>query len=108
MKQYFVFIFLLVGLSFTAFCEIPDRSNPPRLVNDFAGVLNADERNQLENTLEQFARQTSTQIVIVTVSDLEGYEPVDYAVRLGEKWGVGQKDKDNGLVILLKMRWEFR
>jgi uncharacterized protein len=102
MKRNLVLIFLFVGLSLTAFSEIPERPNPPRLVNDFAGVLTSNERNQLERDLEQFARETSTQIVVVTVADLEGYDPGDYSFRLGEKWGVGQKSKDNGVVILLK------
>lgn len=82
--------------------EIPERPNPPRLVNDFANVLGQNEVSQLEGALVEFARETSTQIVVVTVSDLEGFDKADYAVRLSEKWGVGQKGKDNGLVILLK------
>jgi uncharacterized protein len=102
MKRYFILIFLFIGLVFTAKSEIPDKPNPPRLVNDFAEVLSSNERKQIENELAQFARETSTQIVVVTVSDLEGYDPGDYAFRLGEKWGIGQKGKDNGVVILLK------
>src|SRR5690554_1090114 len=82
--------------------EIPSRPVPPMLVNDFAGILNNSEKQILENKLVQFARETSTQIVIVAVPDLEGYDPGDYAFRLGEKWGVGQKGSDNGLVILVK------
>jgi len=82
--------------------QIPDRPVPPRLVNDFANVLTEAESAQLEDTLVRFANRTSTQIVVVTVPDLEGFDPGDYAFKLGEKWGVGQKDKDNGIVILLK------
>lgn len=82
--------------------QIPERPNPPRLVNDFAGILQNQEVRQLEEKLTRFARETSTQIVIVTVSDLEGYDPGDFAFRLGESWGVGQKDTNNGLVILVK------
>lgn len=84
------------------FGEIPERPNPPRLVNDFAHVLGENEYASLEKDLEHFARETSTQIVVVTVPDLDGYDPGDYAFRVGEKWGVGQKGKDNGLVVLLK------
>jgi uncharacterized protein len=95
---------LIAFLCITAvsFAQVPDRPVPPRLVNDFANILTETERIQLEDTLVQFARTTSTQIVIVTVSDLDGNDPGDYAFKLGEKWGVGQKDKDNGLVILVK------
>lgn len=92
----------LLVFQISVLAEIPDRPNPPRLVNDFANVLNQNEYNNLEGALEQFARETSTQIVVVTVDDLEGYDPGDYSFRLGEKWGVGQKGKDNGIVILLK------
>lgn len=94
-----ILFFLLVS---PAWAQIPERPSPPRLVNDFAGILSQAENQQLESKLVKFARETSTQIVIVTLSDLEGYDPGDYAVRLGESWGVGQKDNDNGLVILVK------
>ncbi len=82
--------------------QIPDRPVPPRLVNDFANVLSETERTQLENELVQFAQAKSTQIVVVTVADLDGDDPGNYAFQIGEKWGVGQKDKDNGIVILVK------
>jgi uncharacterized protein len=93
---------LILFTSLMVWGEIPERPVPPRLINDYAGVLSPEENNKLENQLEQFARETSTRIVVVTINDLEGYDPGDYAFRLGEQWGVGQRGKDNGLVILLK------
>jgi uncharacterized protein len=101
MKKILSILILLAGFS-TLHAEIPERPVPPKLVNDFAGILNQSEANNLETKLVQFARETSTQIVVVAVPDLEGYDAGDYAFRLGEKWGVGQQDKDNGLVILVK------
>ncbi len=98
-------IIFLVALfvSLGAFAQdIPDKPNPPRLVNDFANVLSDREENQLEMDLDDFARRTSTQIVIVTVPTLDGYDVSDYSFRLGEKWGIGQKGKDNGVVVLFK------
>ncbi len=81
----------------------PPRPAPPRLVNDLTGTfLTPQEAAQLETKLEQFARETSTQIAIAIVPDLHGYAPGDYATRLAEKWGVGQKGKDNGILILVK------
>jgi len=106
MKKILSFILAFSAFVNFSFAEIPDRPNPPRLVNDFAGILKENEFTQMEESLEQFARETSTQIVVVTVNDLEGYDPGDYAFRLGEKWGVGQKDKDNGIVVLLKPKQE--
>ncbi|MDX1285105.1 MAG: TPM domain-containing protein, partial [Draconibacterium sp.] len=102
MKKTIIFILVLTGIISQLFAEIPERPVPPRLVNDFASVLSENEYNQMESHLEKFARETSTQIVVVTLGDLEGYDPADFAQRLGEKWGVGQKGKDNGLVVLLK------
>jgi uncharacterized protein len=82
--------------------DIPAPMNPPRLVNDFAGILRGEERDALESMLRGYHDTTSTQIYVVTVNDLAGYDISDYAFRLGEKWGVGQKGKNNGVVILIK------
>ena len=71
--------------------NIPERPNPPRLVNDFAGLLKAEEVNMLERKLDAFDDTTSNQIAIVIVPSLGGYAKADYAQRLAEKWGVGQK-----------------
>ena len=82
--------------------DIPDPMSPPRLVNDFANVLTDAEKQALENKLLNYNDTTSTQIYVVIVKDLNGYAASDYAVRLGEKWKIGQKSKDNGAVILIK------
>lgn len=82
--------------------DIPDKPVPPRLVNDFAGVLSAQEVNALERKLVAFNDSTSTQIAVVTVKSLNGYAIEDYAQRLGEKWGIGQKGRNNGILVLVK------
>ena len=81
---------------------IPNAPNPPRLVNDFAQLLSPQTRSFLESTLVGFNDTTSTQIAIVTVEDLCNYEPGPFAFELGEKWGVGNADFDNGIVVLVK------
>ena len=81
---------------------LPQPMSPPRLVNNFAGIMTPEQQNALEQTLIDFDRQTSTQIAVVTVSDLQGYAPADYAQRLHEQWGVGRAGKDNGILILVK------
>jgi uncharacterized protein len=93
-------LFLFLGA--IAQNEFPQRPEPPRLVNDFAGILSPEQRNQLEAKLDKFNRETSTQIAIVTVKDLFGYDKGDYSFRLAEKWGIGQKGKNNGILILVK------
>ncbi|MBT3383537.1 MAG: TPM domain-containing protein [Prolixibacteraceae bacterium] len=102
MKKLIIILVAVFSFTIIVQAEIPERPNPPKLVNDFAGVLNSNENSQLESALVQFARESSTQIVVVTVADLEGNDPGEYAFQLGEKWGVGQKGKDNGIVVLLK------
>lgn len=81
---------------------IPGRPVPERLVNDFAGLFTPAERTALERVLVAFDDSTSNQIAVVTVKDLEGYEPADYATRIGIDWKVGSKDFNNGIVILVK------
>ena len=94
-------LWVLLGLPLAAF-SLPEPMSPPRLVNDFAGLLSDSQQQALEQKLENFDRETSTQIAVVTVNDLEGYAPSDYAQRLHEQWGVGRKGKDNGILILIK------
>ncbi|HUV01322.1 MAG TPA: TPM domain-containing protein [Bacteroidales bacterium] len=88
--------------------DIPEKPFPPRLVNDFAGMLDSREVNALEQKLVAFNDTTSTQIAIVTVNDLQGYDKADYAYRLAEKWGIGQKGLDNGILILVKPKTSER
>lgn len=87
--------------------NIPQPMSPPRLVNDYAGLFSGAQKQQLEDSLVAFDRATSTQIAVVTVNDLDGYAASEYATRILEKWGVGRKDKDNGVVMLVKPRNEY-
>ena len=103
-KIFFLPVFLLWTITLAA-QDIPERPDPPRLVNDYAGILTADEAARLEQKLVTFNDSTSTQIVIVTVKSLNGYDKKDFAQRLGQKWGVGQKGKNNGLVIVVKPKY---
>ena len=78
---------------------IPNKPNPPRLVNDFVGVLSATERAQLEQKLRRYNDSTSSQVTIVIVRTTEPYPIGDFAFQVGRKWGVGQQGKNNGIVI---------
>jgi uncharacterized protein len=95
-------LLLLLVLPLTA-QDLPQPMKPVRLVNDFAQVLNRMELNKLETMLVSYNDSTSTQITVVTVQSLGGYEIADYANKLYEAWGIGQKSKNNGLLILLSM-----
>lgn len=82
--------------------DIPVRPDPPTLVTDYANVFSSEEKSSLENKLVNFFASTSTQIAVVTVDNLNGYNVSDYAFRLGEKWGIGSEKFDNGILVLLK------
>ncbi len=80
--------------------DIPEKPNPPRLVNDFVMKLSPTELQSLEQKLRGYADSTSTQITIVIVKTTGDSDPYDYAMKIAKDWGVGQKDKNNGLVLL--------
>lgn len=99
----FLGAFLIFHFSFFVLSaqNFPAQPSPPRLVNDFAGILSPAEENALEEKLVAYDDSTSTQIAIVTIESLEGAEVGSYAAELGEKWGVGSKENHNGVMILM-------
>ena len=103
----FSFFWTLIFFGFSSVYgqDIPARPDPPRLVNDFAGILSADEVQILEQKLVLFNDSSSTQIVVVVVKSLNGLDKNEFARLIGEKWGVGQKGKNNGAVVLIKPKY---
>lgn len=86
-------------------CEgIPDRPDPPRLVNDFAQVFSHEQVDSLENALVAFDNRTSNQICVVTVKTLAGMEVDDFGLQLAKKWGIGTREHNNGVLVLIKPR----
>ncbi|MDD2797126.1 MAG: TPM domain-containing protein [Bacteroidales bacterium] len=103
-KTLLLIILILVTVSMMA--QVPAKPEPPRLVNDLAGIFSPEQQQQLEATLVEFSDSTSNQVVIVTVNDLGGLDKADFAYQIGDTWGVGQKKLNNGLVILIKPKNE--
>ena len=97
--SYLLFVFLLSALALTA-QDIPPRPSPPKLVNDLANQLSPTEEAQLEQKLVAYNDSTSTQIAVVIIPTVGEYPMADYAFKLGREWGVGQEDKNNGIVLL--------
>ena len=95
------FALLLTATISASAQRIPDAPNPPRLVCDYTGALRGQEV-ELEHVLVQFYNQTSNQISVVLVSSFDGTTKEDFAVRLAEKWGIGHKGRNNGILILVK------
>ena len=103
MKKFLVTLFAIV-ISSNIFADIPAPTN--KLVNDFASVMTTEQTLELECALRMYNDSTSTQICVVTVESLDDLSPAEYAQQLGEKWGVGQAGKDNGVIILVKKKTE--
>ncbi len=94
----------LVLLLFLSICtalrgqNLPEKPN--KLVNDYTNTLSQAEIARLEQKLVAFDDSTSTQIAVVLIKSLEGFDIADYGVRLAEKWGIGGSENDNGVLLL--------
>lgn len=105
MQRYLLTLFLTYLLNFTSWAQgdFPPVPNPPKLVNDFSNTLNTNELNRLEQKLIAYNDSTSSEVSIILIKSVGPYDISDYAFQLGDKWGIGRKDKDNGILILAAM-----
>ncbi|MCW4469532.1 TPM domain-containing protein [Flavobacterium sp. MFBS3-15] len=91
---------LLPAVVFAQF-DIPQKPSLQTSVYDYAKVLAADEKSALEQKLVQYSDTTSTQIVVITIKSLKGESIGELTPKWAHEWGIGQADKDNGVLILL-------
>jgi uncharacterized protein len=92
----FILLFSLVGVySLEGF---PSAKN--KYVNDFASVLTTEQQGQLISLFGGVEADTTAQVVFVSLNSINGSDISQYATELGQSWGVGQSDVDNGIVIL--------
>ncbi|MBO9674598.1 MAG: TPM domain-containing protein [Sphingobacteriaceae bacterium] len=99
MKKILLLSLLSLFFSFAFSQDFPEKPNT--LVNDYANVLPADQKQALESKLVAFNDSSSTQIAIAILKSVGDYDINEYAVELGRKWGVGQKGKNNGIMIVV-------
>ena len=98
-KVVLIFSFFLFFLSsIVQALEVPPLRG---YVNDYAGMISATLRDRLEEELKTFEQSDSTQLVILTVPTLEGESIEPFSIKVGETWKIGQKGKDNGLLLLI-------
>ena len=83
--------------------EIPEPLSPPRMVNDFAGMLSTDENSLLEQKLRAVNDSNSIEFAIIAIKTTGNYDIEDYALKIGRQWGIGKKDKNNGILILVAL-----
>lgn len=97
-KRNLFFLFFIFSAFILEAQTFPEKPN--RLVNDYTNTLSAAEISHLEQKLVAFDDSTSTQIAVVLIKSLEGYDVADYAVRLAQNWGIGGNKNDNGVLVL--------
>jgi uncharacterized protein len=101
----FLFTFMLalfISNSIFAQFEIPKIPEKQTSVYDYANVLSASEKTQLEEKLIRYSDSTTTQIVVITIESLKGEDVSQLATKWGQTWGIGgTKQDDNGVIILL-------
>lgn len=104
MKKTLVKILLVVVSCFViqAFAfEVP--AKPANYVNDYAHILSTNTEQELNSKLANFEAKTTDQIVVVTVPDLGGLPVEDYSIKLADRWKIGTKQNNNGVILLISV-----
>ena len=84
--------------------EKPEQLHPSNYVNDFAHVLDAGTQQRLNDECRQIDHRANAQIAVVTINSLDGDSVEDFANRLFTQWGVGGKNTDRGVLVLLAVQ----
>lgn len=97
-----LFIAFFTCNSIFAQFDIPEKPSFQTSVYDYANILSAAEKTQLEEKLIRYSDSTTTQIVVITIESLKGEDVSQLATKWGQTWGIGgTKEDDNGVIILL-------
>lgn len=95
---------LVLSLAFALRAEPVSQLKATDYVNDFAHVLDQNTIAQLDNICQQIDQKAQAQIAVVSIKSLDGSDIVGYTVDLYQKWGIGTKGKDRGVLILLAVQ----
>ncbi len=102
MKKIIYFFLFIFGSLSSGECyaiDIPDR--PASYVNDYAQILSSSAKAHLEEKLMVFEKETSNQVVVAIFKSLEGASLEDFSIKIAEKWKIGSKKNDNGVILLI-------
>lgn len=98
---FLLFFFTITILAHSQSVAIPDKPQKETSFYDFGThVLTASQQQAIEQKLIHYADSTSTQIVVILVPTTGGEQIARFATDIGHKWGVGQKNMDNGIILL--------
>ncbi|MBP5739759.1 MAG: TPM domain-containing protein [Spirochaetia bacterium] len=97
-----LFLLLLIIIASIALADdVPGYSS---YVNDYAGVITEKDKTSMEEVAKEVEEKTGAQIAVLTVKSMEPYASIDeFGMAVAEKWKVGEKGKDTGIIIILAM-----
>ena len=97
-----LFLLLLIFIASIALADdVPGYSS---YVNDYAGVITEKDKTSMEEVAKEVEEKTGAQIAVLTVKSMEPYASIDeFGMAVAEKWKVGEKGKDTGIIIILAM-----
>lgn len=100
-------LFFLCVLHFTfhiLHCNAMDVPPLKGYVNDYANIISPSAKAKIEAELKSFEQSDSTQVVILTIPSLQGEALEDFSIKVAETWRIGQKGKDNGIILLVALK----
>ncbi len=101
-------LFVSILLTIVASAAIASTPEPPAIprdyVTDLAGVISSDVKTQLNALLLELEQKTTAQVLVLTVQSLDGQSIEEFAFNAKEKWKLGQKGKDNGILIAVAVK----
>ena len=97
-----LFLLLLIFIAASTFADdIPGYSG---YVNDYAQLITEKDKTSMEEVAKEVEEKTGAQIAVLTVKSMSPYTSIDqFGMAVAEKWKVGEKDKDTGIIIILTM-----
>jgi len=103
MKKIFIIVsfFVFTGIGF---CEEPALQNYTGYVNDYANILSDEVKAKLTGLSAEIENKTTSQLAVLTIDTTSPLDIETYAVKLFEKWGIGRKGKNNGVLILVAVK----
>lgn len=102
-KSHVLFTWAL-GLVLCASAFGADIPEPSSYVEDHAGIIDAEHQRALNGYLQELEQKTTCQIIVLTVGSTEGVPISRFAIQLARKWQLGQKDKNNGALIVVAVK----
>lgn len=95
------FLLFLLSLSVSGAEDFP---KPTGLVNDFAGTIPQSEKRKMEILAQEVLQKTGTSVVVVTIPTIGDSDIATYVTELYQKWGIGKKGEDKGVLIFLALK----